>query len=107
MIAALITLTCVAAVTACVIALALQCALMRRRIAALRADLTRAQALTWIAWQERDDALASNEDLFAAVCRLHRTKTQLSLALHGQPQHLPWHAGDHVVVDALKSGKAG
>lgn len=95
------------AVVACIAALAWQCALMRRRIVALRADLDRAHAATWAVRAERDDALASNEDLFAAVCRLHRTKTQLSLALHGQPQHLPWHAGDHVVRDHARDGKTG
>lgn len=74
---------------------------------ALRADLDRANAATWAARAERDDALISNEHLFDAVCHMHQERTQMSLALHGEPQHLPWHAGDYTVRDELKSGKAG
>lgn len=44
--------------------------------------------------------------LISAMVRAGEALTEAELA-HPLPQHLPWDSGDHVVTDALKSGKAG
>ncbi len=48
--------------------------------------------------------LGLRAQLIDTMVRAGEALAQAELAL---PQHLPWHAGDHVVRDELKSGKAG
>lgn len=81
-------------------------AAQQHQIEQLRADLRAAQAATWAARQERDEAIECNGHLFDTVCQLFQERTQRNLAALAD-HALPWNAGDYEARDRARSGQGG